>query len=152
MLISPHFHLEELVPKEIFQLFGAAAIQFIDHRIVNILEFERDYFGKAITVNNWNAGGSFNNRGYRDVLASVGAGRSQHKFGRAVDRNIDGMTCQEHYAEIIANTDKWIGAGVTTLEDIKMTNGWVHSDCRDTSGFKSLPNAVWSGGILIVQP
>lgn len=152
MKISAHFHLEEFVPPELFHLFGAAAMQFIDPRIINIAEFERDYFGKPVVINNWNIPGISNphkERGFRDTMTQTGALRSQHKFGRAIDRNIDGMTPQEHYAAILAIPKLWIDKGLTTLEDIEKTPSWVHSDCRNTQGFST---GFHSSGILIVQP
>lgn len=46
----------------------------------------RERFG-AITVNNWNHGGSFQNRGLRNIDSGVGSKYSAHKRGAALDCN-----------------------------------------------------------------
>jgi len=154
MKISEHFHLEELVPKAIFQTYGAAAAQFIDPRLIVLLEFERSYFGKAITINNWADGGELQERGFRHPVTGTGAVFSQHKFGRAVDRNISGITPQEHYAVILASTKLWLDKGLTTIENIAFTKTWTHADVRDTSGFLTTAGSSfqWHDGLLIVNP
>lgn len=53
----------------------------------------RERFG-AITVNNWNTGGSWNNRGLR-TDDSVGATFSPHKRGAALDCNFKDATAEE---------------------------------------------------------
>jgi hypothetical protein len=141
--ISPNFSLEEFVPKELFQQFGDKSIWFIDKRIIDIAEAIRNRFGKAVTINNWHVGGQLNNRGFRMPDTSVGGKLSQHKFGRAIDVNVAGVTVKEVYDDIVNNySGIYQKLGVTTLEDIAFTPTWTHIDCRNTG----------LNNILIVKP
>lgn len=148
MQLTKNFILQEFVSKQTYQQFGERSVQFLDMRMVQLAQFYADYFGKRIIVNNWNTGGTFSERGFRDpVTCMLGAPRSQHKFGRAFDCNVDGMSVAEVYTAIINNQKKFYDAGLRCLEDIQFTTGWIHSDSRDTSGHGMAP-----GQILIVKP
>lgn len=140
--ISTYFSIEEFVPKEIFSKYGDKSTWFIDRNTVLLADFIRDRFGKSMTINNWHTGGSFNNRGFRVPDCAIGGALSQHKFKTAFDFNIDGITPQEIYKDIIDHQDMYMKAGATTIEDISFTNGWNHIDRR------------WTGldKILIVKP
>lgn len=150
--ISAHFFLEEIVPPEIYNQYGEKGIQFIDQRIINILEYERNHFGRRVFVNNWHIAGATNirtERGFRRPNSLVGGNLSQHKFGRAADRNIEGISAQEHYQYILDHPEEWINRGLTTMENIDSTPSWLHSDVRNTSGYTT---GFHSSGILIVNP
>jgi len=56
---------------------------------------------------------------------------SQHTFGRAIDIKSPGISSLTIYNKLIQNTTILSNLGVTTLEDINFTPGWVHIDCRD---------------------
>ncbi len=139
MKISDHFHLEELVPKAIFEQYGARSKWFIDPQLIVAIEWIRTRYGKAMTINNWSNGGSFQNRGFRTPTTTVGARLSQHKFGRAADFNIDGMTSQEVFTDLVGISEQ---LPFTTIENVAYTPTWSHIDCR------------WTGGdsLLIVAP
>lgn len=130
MKLGTYFRLEEFIPKEVYNRFGENSIWFVDTRIVDLANFVRSRFGKSMTINNWHSGGNFNYRGFRPPDCSVGGKLSQHKFGRAIDFNIEGITPQEVYKDIIQNTSLYIKAGATTVEDIAYTKGWSHIDIR----------------------
>lgn len=140
--IATYFRLEEFVPKEIYSRFGEKSVWFIDRGTILLADFIRDRFGKSMTINNWHSGGSFNNRGFRVPDSTVGGKLSQHKFGKAIDFNIAGVTPQEIYKDIIDNADMYMKAGATTVEDISFTNGWIHLDRRYTN----------TSTLLIVKP
>jgi hypothetical protein len=147
--ISAHFDLREFVPKSVYDIFGDSSIQFIDPRIINLAEFYRSYFGKAVTVNTWSNGGAFKERGFREPNTTTGAMYSQHKMGRAFDCNVDGITPNEMYIEILKKPQPFIERGLTTLESISYTTGWLHSDCRNVQGFDV---TLFTNGVLIVKP
>ena len=79
MKISEHFDVRELVPKEVFDVWGYKSAQFVSDNIVNILEFTHGFFEQhfkaedsnvdsvSIMINNWHTGGTFNWRGLRTV-------------------------------------------------------------------------------------
>lgn len=143
MEVSKHFDLREFVPSDIWEGYGENAKWFIDIRVFQSMEYIRSIFDAPITINNWHTGGTFQNRGFRHPLSTVGARLSQHKFGRAIDFNVEGITStavfntlKSEWSKIAANT--WF----TTMEDPAIATTWTHIDMRHT-GSKQL---------LIVKP
>lgn len=128
--LTPHFRLEEFVPKEIFDTYAGNSIWFIDQRIVTICEWMRVKIGKAITINNWHTGGTYNLSGYRTPDSIIGARLSQHKRGAAADIKVAGLTPPEVAAFIKLNFAELNKMGLTTIE--KDTPSWTHFDCRWT--------------------
>ena len=80
--------------------------------------------------------------GFREPSCTIGGTLSQHRFGRAIDIRIAGLTPQEVYTAILAAKEKFMAAGLTTLEDIRDTPTWNHLDIRYTG----------KSDILIVRP
>lgn len=133
MKINDYFQIEEFVPPSIFSKYGQNSLWFIDPKIINLATAYRKYFDAPITINNWHNSGTFSLRGYRPPDSDVGAQLSQHKFGRAFDCNVVGMTPQDMYKAIIANQVYFMSFGLTTLENIEFTKTWLHSDVRQTN-------------------
>lgn len=103
-----------------------------------------DYHNKML-------GGNFSNRGLRTVAyinSQIAKGiktamLSQHVGGstNAEDINVvifykggrvRVVPSDEIYDIIVANQQKFMQAGLTTLENKTMTKGWTHMDCRFT--------------------
>lgn len=110
--------------------------------MIEFMQFVRNRYNVPVTVNNWHTGGQFSERGFRLPNTSIGAKLSQHKFGRACDFNVKGMTPDEVRADILNHQDEFIAAGLTTIEAGEYAPTWVHADCRFTR----------SDEILIVKP
>ena len=127
-----YFIAEEFVSKSTFDQFGKSSIWFIDPRLKKLANFVRVFFGKPVTINNWKWGGPFQERGFRSLTSTTGASFSQHRFGRAIDLNVKGMTAQEVYKAILENEKIFMEAGLTCMEDIKDTPTWNHLDIRHT--------------------
>lgn len=121
-----HFDLRELVPPDAYKALGDNAWILLDQRIVETLELIRLKFGKPMTVNNWHTGGSFSQRGFRSS-SDVGAPYSQHRFGRAVDFDIKGMTSEEFRADLKKNPNDPAYKYITACE---LKVNWCHVDCR----------------------
>lgn len=128
-----HFEIYELVDKETYNKYGEFAWSFLDDRLLRMIDFLREEFGKA-TINDWYWGGTNENRGLRSPTSTVGAKYSQHKFGRAADILFDGVTAEEVRQFL---KDVWtfneshheFGSVVKiTLED---GVGWLHIDVRN---------------------
>ena len=132
MALSKHFILQEFVPPEIYKQFGDHAWQFIDPRLIVLADFVRDFFSKPVTINNWDSGGTLTMRGFRTPDTSVGGTLSQHKFGRAIDININDLTPVQIYSIISESSAKFMKAGLTTMENINFTTSWNHLDIRYT--------------------
>ncbi|MDK2909652.1 MAG: hypothetical protein PWR20_1219 [Bacteroidales bacterium] len=140
MKVSKNFVIQEFVGPAIINARGEKAIQLLDYRIILIAQFIRDYFGRPMTINNWHIGGHFTERGFREPQTHTGAPFSQHKFGRAIDFTLDGLSPEEIRTEILKNQQLFLEKGLTCIE--AKTPTWVHIDCRYTGLDK----------ILIVYP
>ncbi len=127
---NTHFDIKEFVPKSVYDKYGDGAIKFIDLRLVHILERIREICGdKAITINNWSYGGKFQYRGYRPPECTVGALKSMHKLGRAVDFDVKGMSAEQVRQSIRDNQDELLSMGLTRMES---GVSWVHIDNKET--------------------
>ena len=60
-----NFQTYELLPKEIYTIYGEAGLRWLDPKIIGVLEFVRSTFGKPVIVNDWYMGGQFNERSIR---------------------------------------------------------------------------------------
>lgn len=142
MIFSKHFIIQELVPPSIYNVWGDRSIFFLDPRLVSLADFVADFFKAPVLINNWNTGGPLDLRGFRPPDTLTGGKLSQHKFGRAFDCNVKGLTPKEVYDEILVNEKQFMNSGLTTMEDINFTKTWNHFDIR------------WTGNnfIKIVKP
>lgn len=158
-----HFKAQDFVPKEVYTQYGDKSIQFVSDNIIKLADFIYEFFDSyykkedsnvektSITINNWNNGGSFNNRGLRTVKYindQIAKGvktamLSQHIGGstNAIDFNVTIhfkggksliINSNDIYDIIIKNEKVFMDAGLTTLENKVMTQGWTHADCRFT--------------------
>lgn len=106
----------------------ATFYQYVDKRIVELAEFYREYFDAPIIINNWHQKGLYTLRGFRPKSTKLGAKMSMHKFGKAFDCDVVGMSATEVRNKIRANKDLFYSKGLRRIE-----NGvaWVHSDIKD---------------------
>lgn len=112
-------------------MFGEKSLMFIDERLIALLDFTRQFFGKPITINNWHLkGGTYQESGFRTPTTKTGAPLSQHRFGRAADIKVEGMSPFDVYNEILHNEKAFMELGLTTMEDIAHTPTWNHLDIR----------------------
>ena len=130
MNITPHIDIRELVPPEVWQEYKGESVKFIDAKIPILVERIRELCGgKPVTINNWHRGGQYRYRGYRPANCRIGALRSMHKEGRAVDFDVKGMTAEQVRQVIRTNQTELIELGLTRMES-GVT--WVHIDCKYT--------------------
>lgn len=134
-----HFKAQELVPKHIFELRGEKSLELIDERVIITLDTLRELLGKPITVNNWLWGGNRNWSGLRTAgfYSSIEAfekSLSQHKYGRAVDFLVKGMSADEVREFIYKNKEKF-----PYITFIETEISWVHIDVRNC-----VPITTWS--------
>lgn len=142
MQIRPDFDLREFVPPAVWDQFGPASRWFLDPRMLDLAQFYRDFFEAPVTVNTWAWDRRFEERGFRLPDTNTGARLSQHKFGRAFDCNVEGLTPDAVRSRIIDNEALFMEKGLTTLESGDIAKTWVHSDIRKTN----------QDSILIVTP
>lgn len=131
MKLSENFILQEFVPQVLWTYKGESSIWFLDQRLIWLVQFFRNYFGKPITLNDWMDGGKLNDCGFRLPDSKTGAVLSQHKFGRAADLHFEGITNYDTIRqEIKDNWPLFKAEGLTTIED--NTDTWLHIDIRHT--------------------
>ena len=98
--------------------------------MIEIVQYIRTKTGEPITINDWVHGGRFKNRGLRNFTSSTGAKYSQHKFGKALDFVVSGMSADEVREKILGEwKDDLMELGLTAIE---AGVSWVHIDIRNT--------------------
>jgi hypothetical protein len=134
------FTTQELVPKAVYDRYGDSAMHLcMDSRILWTIDQlatsplfprldGRDH--TVIRVNTWPYGGDTDQRGYR-TDPEVGAELSQHRFGRAVDLTIEGISAEE--VRQLAKKGK-LDRELTYITCIEDDVSWLHLDCRSISG------------------
>jgi hypothetical protein len=126
---TKHFKIHELVDRKTFEEMGESAFTLFDINTLCALDDLREFFALPITVNNWFWGGEFEWRGYRTPLKAIElkAPRSMHRFGRAFDLDIKGVSAEEARKIIMENQDHNLLKIITRLEDGR---SWVHFDTK----------------------
>ncbi len=119
-----HFKLYELVPKATLAHMGERAWLLLDHRILIAGDQVRDFFGAPCTVNTWHDGGDKDSRGWRPGDDPDGAEHSQHKYGRALDLIIQGVTGAEARDVILNHQEHF--PFISRIED---GTPHLHFDC-----------------------
>lgn len=146
MKVSHDFDIREFVSPETWKKHGYKSIRFIDQRVIFIAQLLRSISAKPVIINNWHYSHKhkiYTLSGYRPPDTKIGVTESQHKFGRAIDVKVVGMTAQEVYDLVLDNLNEFISIGLTTIEDIRFTPTWNHLDCR---------NSLNKDELLIIKP
>ena len=137
--LPENFLVEELVSEHIHGVYQDAALEFIDPRILHTLDFMRNQrFKTPITVNNWHRGGVLQHRGYREPSARVGAANSQHRHGRAIDCDVDGLSADEVCDDILKHPDLY-----PFITCIERGVSWVHFDVRNHNSDADGIKIIW---------
>lgn len=131
--ITDNFYLDEFIDPITYSERGERSIQLMDMRIILAIQHLREVINKPITINNWSSRGQFRESGLRRADTRTGARWSQHKYGRALDFRVSGMTPREVHQVIHQHQQTFIERQwLTTLEDARDTPSWTHIDCRYT--------------------
>lgn len=151
--VVTNFYLDELVDPVTYFSNSDNGLGYLDMKAVNCLQLLRDLKGSSIEVNNWwfpylewakqnpkkfvsdfakiyVKRGNFQWSGYRSALCKIGAPKSAHKLGKAFDPKGDE---NELYAIVKENRKQFYELGLRRLEDISITNGWLHLDTLETN-------------------
>ena len=129
-----YFDLAELVPPETLRYLGNRAWELLDVRILWTADALRRYFGAPITINDPTTGLTL--RGWRPDGCPTGASHSQHRYGRALDMTIRGVTAGEA-REMIRTAPQ--DAAMRHITAVELDVLWLHVDCR----FTGLPKILW---------
>jgi uncharacterized protein YcbK (DUF882 family) len=125
-----HFTTQELVPQHIYKRDGDSALLLFDARILWTIDQIRKYYKKPVYVNNWDAGGNEEQRGFRTKINKK-TPKSQHYFGRAIDFDIKGITAEKFRKDVKSGKLVDIMIYVTGIEDCV---SWNHIDCGNRAG------------------
>src|SRR5437879_4851410 len=92
-----HFNAQEILDPETFQKFGDEGIRYFRPEILAALDWRRENYPtitgrRAITVNNYAAGGQFQWSGLRGPASPEFKRHSGHSFGAAIDDRAEGCT------------------------------------------------------------
>jgi hypothetical protein len=126
---SRYFAIQELVCPHVFKKYGLRSWQFIDQKLIYVLDSVRERMGKQIFVNIYDTG--LTQRGLRCfqcdlVKAKIEAGElymSAHIFGKAADFDVEGLEAEE--------VRLWIAKKANLLPyPVRLESGinWCHLD------------------------
>jgi hypothetical protein len=141
-----HFRAFEFVPPEVYNHLGARSLTFVmDVRTLMTADKLREFFGVPIIINDWfwkqqqgiPKRDWLTQRGYRPPKSKTGAKYSQHRFGRALDCTLVGISATEA-RDIVVNHPAQFPY-ITRVEDAV---NWLHIDCAN----------VFHHGIQLFQP
>jgi hypothetical protein len=135
LYIPRYFEPEELVSPEVFSGFGDRALMFFDDRLLYSIDEIRKWFNKSVTVNNWKSGGPFSQRGLRTADVAGSGEFSQHRFGRAIDFDVVGLTADEVRREIFTHQHD---AAFSDISRIELGVSWVHIDLANVDSSKGI--------------
>lgn len=147
--VAQNFYLDEFVDPYTYFTEDDHGLSLVDFRVIQLCQLLRSLYGSSISVNNWwstavkmNGDGKSNQEivkyvegsklhkwsGYRSSRCTIGASKSAHKLGKAADPKGD----EEAYLQIVKdNAALFYAFGLRRLEDIKITNGWLHMDIEE---------------------
>jgi len=132
MQMPRHFSVQELVDRHYYSRFGDRAIEFIDPRIILIVDAVRDLFDLPVYVNDWPFSGDIQYRGLRSFYANVGAFYSMHKFGRAIDFVVQ-ATPAEVVRDAIIRQIRLRKRPFTYIRRMEVFTAWTHIDLKDST-------------------
>lgn len=133
MKVSTNFYLQEFIDPDTYKRFGNSSIWFIDRKIINLAQFIRERLGKPCTINNWSSGGKYQYSGFDPPGGFRKAtSLSQHRFGRAMDLKVKGISPDEVREELITNFEIYERFGLGAIEDGAFAPTWCHIDVRES--------------------
>lgn len=131
-----YFTIDELVCEHVYNTYGEQAWQFIDMKLLIMLDTIRDRIGKAIHVNNWQVHGEYSQRGLRCFMCDIVKQKiesgsmymSAHCLGKAADFDVEGLLGEEVRLWIVAHTNWW-PYHIRLERDVS----WIHLDTFEGS-------------------
>ena len=128
MYTSRHFLIEELVPKELYQKYGATKCwEFLDPELLKMIDIIKERFPKGtVSINTWKWNGDRNWSGIRTPDSSYYSQGSMHSWGKAVDMIFSAYTADEVRKDILDNPDIYYA-----IKGLELDISWVHLDTRN---------------------
>ena len=126
-----YFGIKELVSPIVYDKWKEQAWMFFDENVLQDLDKIRETYGSPIIINNWATG--LKQCGLRSNMDEMVKSKktlylSAHTMGKGFDLHCfyghNNKLCQHFYNLIKSKKLK----AFKRLEDIKNTNGWIHTD------------------------
>ena len=126
---SIHFRIEELVPKEVFDLIKEDVLwELFDERLLETIDTLKEKFPEgSMTINNWLWGGNRDQSGLRTKNSKFYSPTSQHSIGKAIDCVFSDYKTEEVRQYVINNPKKF-----PYIKGIEKDVSWCHFDVRDS--------------------
>lgn len=126
-MISKHFKIHELVPKNTFEQHNLRAWRFIDERLIKTIDKLRELFPEGtITINNYFWGGDRNWSGLRTPDSKYYSSSSMHTLGKAVDCIFSHYSTDTVRTYILEHPGEF-----PYIKGIELGVGWLHIDVRN---------------------
>lgn len=116
--------IEELVHPDIYNKYKDKSWEFLNPKMLNIIEVLGSTFGR-IVINNWKNGGKYKDSGLRTTFGSSG---SAHRFGLGFDLKFLDTPNEKVYNYIVKHQELFYELGLRRVEDFKYTPTWLHID------------------------
>jgi hypothetical protein len=155
--VSENFYLDEFIDPHTYFNNTDNGRRTLDITLIPIAQKLRTLYGKPIYINNWwdtfkkyeatrtkiqivaiieNDSTLHKWSGLRTNRSSIGAPKSAHRVGKAIDPKGD----ETKLFNIVKNNAKeFYAMGVRRLEDVSITNGWLHIDTLERN---TKPNSI----------
>ncbi len=126
------FSPEELVSKLIYDSYKNKEdiYSLFDEDLKRVIEVIKQEIDRPFICNNWHKQGQFQQRGYRGIDCSIGASKSAHKEGKAIDFDIIGFTSEQSRLLIVQKCIKLLPHPIRIEKSVK----WIHVDVRNFDG------------------
>lgn len=101
---SKHFKLHELVGPALYKKYGTSKPEYLwrllDECVLEALDIVKEFYETTVTVNNYYWDGARKESGLRDMDTETGAELSAHKFAKAIDFQVKGISSVQVQADI----------------------------------------------------
>lgn len=148
--VADNFYLDEFIDPVTYFTDEDNGRSRIDERLFDIVQLLRAKHGSSININGWwkhlkpyfdkpqNKLKTIHDfskyctsakvaqwSGFRSKECKIGASKSAHKLGKAIDPKGSGKTLMQIVKD---NKDEFYALGLRRLEDVKLTPTWLHMD------------------------
>ena len=157
--VSKNFFLDEFIDPFTYFNTPDNGLSKIDNRLFAIAQKLRELVGKSMSINNWWSYYEANKKsmsiekiimnieksslskwsGLRTERCSIGAAKSAHKLGFAIDPKGSG---KELFSIVEKNAKAFHELGVRRLEDTTITPTWLHLDTWERNVAKNTIRVV----------
>lgn len=141
-----HFEIRELVSKDVYKFYkpkyGENFIWcFFDNDVLADIDTIREQYGSGLVINNWAAGGQYNESGLRSNVDSlVKSKKTPYLGGHNLAKGFDLKPLDKNYKRLYSVIWELMNNGrlkkLKRLENINSTPTWVHVDGLETGNGK----------------